>query len=193
MIVRLLKERLGYSGFFSLRRLTVEHELFGGGMSVPLEREVLERSDVAAAVLYDPVLDKFVMVEQFRAGAYAAGVDPWLPDIVAGRIEAGQSPMETIVREINEESGLTPLAVEPIGSYLTAPHLSSERVHLFSARVDASQAVGTHGVSSEGEDIRPLVIDRSEALRLMQTQTLSLWAGLALGWMFSRIGPEAAP
>ena len=62
MIVRLLKERLGYSGFFSLRRLTVEHELFGGGMSVPLEREVLERSDVAAAVLYDPVLDKFVMV-----------------------------------------------------------------------------------------------------------------------------------
>lgn len=162
-------------------------------MSVPLEREVLERSDVAAAVLYDPLLDKFVMVEQFRAGAYSAGVDPWLPDIVAGRIENGQSPMETIVREIKEESGLTPLAVEPIGSYLTAPHLSSERVHLFSARVDASQAVGTHGVSSEGENIRPLVIDRAEALRLMQTQTLSLWAGLALGWMFSRIGPEAAP
>lgn len=75
MIVRLLKDVLGYSGFFSLRRLTVEHELFGGGMSVPLEREVLERSDVAAAVLYDPLLDKFVMVEQFRAGAYAAGVD----------------------------------------------------------------------------------------------------------------------
>jgi ADP-ribose pyrophosphatase len=193
MIVRLLKERLGYSGFFSLRRLTVEHELFGGGMSVPLEREVLERSDVAAAVLYDPVLDKFVMVEQFRAGAYAAGVDPWLPDIVAGRIETGQSPMETIVREIKEESGLTPLAVEPIGSYLTAPHLTSERVHLFCASVDALKAVGTHGVSSEGEDIRPLVIDRAEALRLMQTQTLSLWAGLALGWMVSRIGPEAAP
>lgn len=191
MKVGLLKERLGYSGFFRLRQLTVEHELFDGGMSAPLEREVLERSDVAAAVLYDPVLDKFVMVEQFRAGAYAAGLDPWLVDIVAGRIEPGQSPTETIVREIKEESGLTPLAVELIGSYLTAPHLSSERVHLFLARVDALKAIGTHGVSSEGEDIRPLVIDRSEALRLMQTQTLSLWAGLALGWAFSRIDPES--
>lgn len=191
MIVRLLKEVTGYSGFYSLRRLTVEHELFRGGMSAPLEREVLERSDVAAAVLYDPLLDKFVMVEQFRAGAYAAGLNPWPPDIVAGRIETGQSPMEAIVREIREESGLTPLAVEPIGCYLTAPHLTSERVHLFSARVDALKAVGIHGVSSEGEDIRPLVIDRAEALRLMHAQTLSLWAGLALGWMLARVDPVA--
>jgi len=190
MLLSVLKECLEYSGFFRLRRLTVSHELFGGGMSAPLEREVLEHGDVAAAVLFDPILDKVVMVEQFRVGAYAAGLNPWLLDIVAGRIENGQSPEETIAREISEESGLTPLSVEPIGIYLTAPHLSSERVHLFCALVDSSKVIGTHGVSAEGEDIRPLVIDRADMLHLMQTQTLSLWAGLALGWIISGSGQE---
>jgi len=122
---------------------------------------------------------------------YAAGLNPWLLDIVAGRIENGQSPSETIAREIREESGLTPLSVEPIGSYLTAPHLSSERVHLFCALVDAAKVIGTHGVSAEGEDIRPLVMDRTDMLRLMETQTLSLWAGLALGWIISRNRQES--
>ena len=192
MLLSVLKERLEYSGFFRLRRLTVSHELFGGGMSAPLEREVLEHGDVAAAVLFDPIRDKVVMIEQFRVGAHTAGLNPWLLDIVAGRIENGQSPMETIIREIREESGLTPLSVEPIGTYLTAPHLSSERVHLFCALVDATKVIGTHGISAEGEDIRPLVIDRADMLRLMQTLTLSLWAGLALGWIISGSGKESS-
>ena len=114
------------------------------------------------------------MIEQFRAGAHTAGLNPWLLLIVAGRIENGQSPRETIIREIGEESGLTPLSVEPIGSYLTAPHLSSERVHLFCALVDVAKVIGTHGVSAEGEDIRPLVMNCADTRRLMQTQTLSL-------------------
>ncbi|MFA7280454.1 MAG: NUDIX domain-containing protein [Sterolibacterium sp.] len=185
MLVKVLKDVLAYSGFFRLRRLTVTHELFSGGMSDSLEREVLEHSDVAAAVLFDPILGKCVMIEQFRAGVYAAGLDPWLIDIVAGRIEKGQSPVEAVTREIEEEFGLTPLAIEPIGRYLTAPHLSSERVYLFSAQVDASKVGGTHGLSSEGEDIRPVVMDRAETLRLMQTHTLSLWAGTAVGCLFS--------
>ena len=107
-------------------------------------------------------------------------------------IENGQSPRETIVREISEESGLTPLSVEPIGTYLTAPHLSSERVHLFCALVDSSKVIGNHGVSAEGEDIRPLVIDRADMLRLMQTQTLSLWAGFSLCWIISGSGKESS-
>lgn len=110
MKVRLIEERLGYSGFFRLHRLTVEHELYDGNMSEPRAHEVLERSDVAAAVLLDPVSDRIVMVEQFRPGAYAAGLHPWQLDIVAGRIEPGQSPRETIIREIAEESGLMPHA-----------------------------------------------------------------------------------
>ncbi|MQM31702.1 MAG: ADP-ribose diphosphatase [Candidatus Accumulibacter phosphatis] len=184
-----------YRGFFELRRLTVEHDLFDGGSSGPLLREVLHRSDVAAALLYDASTDKVVLVEQYRAGAHLAGENPWLIDIVAGRIEAGQTPLDTIRREIAEESGLTPTAIVPIGVYLTAPHLSSERVHLYCAAVDAGSVAGCHGLAHETEDIRPLVLARSEALAAMRTQPLSLWAGLALAWLGNeqRIPPLPQP
>ena len=179
----ILDTRAAYTGFFELRRLTIVHDRFDGGTIGPLVREVLHRGDVVAALLYDPSADKVVLVEQYRAGAHVAGVSPWLIDIVAGRIEPGQTPLEAITREITEESGLTPDSMELIGTYLTAPHLSSEQVHIYCATVDASSAAGFHGLVHEGEDIRPLALDRTEALDLPQTHPLSLWAGLALGWL----------
>ncbi|MBK5914962.1 NUDIX domain-containing protein [Rhodocyclus purpureus] len=183
MQAKILHAETAYCGFFELRRLKLEHDRFAGGSSGPLVREVLQRSDVAAALLHDPAADKVVLVEQYRAGAHLAGVDPWLIDIVAGRIEGGQSALETVIREISEESGLTPTSIEPIGVYLTAPHLSSEQVHLYCATVDSAQVAGLHGLAHEGEDIRPRVMTRAEALALRGMQPLSLWAGLALGWL----------
>jgi len=183
MKARILEDATAYAGFFRLRRLTVEHDRFDGGTTGPLVREVLHRSDAAAALLYDPAADKVVMIEEYRAGAHLAGVPPWLLDIVAGRIEAGQTPLDAVVREIAEEAGLAPQSVVPIGSYLAAPHLSSERLHLFCATVDAAAVAGSHGLAHEGEDIRPVVLDRAEALRLPQVRPCSLWAALALGWL----------
>jgi ADP-ribose pyrophosphatase len=183
MKVRLIEEQTRYAGFYRLRRLTLEHERYDGGMMPALVREVVERSDVAAALLYDPARDAVVMVEQFRVGPYAAAQPPWLLDIVAGRIAAAHTPEDTIAREVREEAGIGCLALRPIGRYYTAPHISSERVHLYCAHVDASCVSGTHGIADEGEDIRPVVLARTEALRLVETATLSLWAGLALQWL----------
>ena len=186
--VTVLDTTVAYKGFYELRRLTVEHDRFAGGSTGPLVREVLHRSDVAAALLHDPVTDQVVMIEQYRAGAHLAGVGSLLLDIVAGRIEAGQTPLATITREIAEDSGLTPIAIAQIGTYLTAPHLSDEQVHLYCATVDASQVAGCHGLAHEGEDIRPLVMARAEALAIPGKRPLSLWAALALGWLAGRGG-----
>ncbi|MER2504828.1 MAG: NUDIX domain-containing protein [Azonexus sp.] len=188
MKATVLHAEAAYTGFFELRRLTLEHERFAGGMTNPLVREVLHRSDVAAALLYDTALDKVVMVEQYRAGAHVAGVNPWLIDIVAGRIESGQTPLEAVRREIIEESGLAPVSLDLIGVYLTAPHLSSEKVHLYCATVNSLLASGSHGVAHEDEDIRPLVLSRAEALCLPQIESLSLWAGLAISWLRDKSG-----
>ena len=183
MKARLIDDSIAYQGFFQLRRLTVERDCYEGSAPATVVQEVLHRSDVVAALLLDPVADRVVMVEQFRGGALAAGLPPWVIDIVAGRIEPGQAPEDAIRREILEESGLETSALLPIGSYLTAPHLSSERVHLFCAQVDARQAGGTHGVRAEGEDVRALVMTRAEARRLLHLPSTSLWAGLALHWL----------
>lgn len=183
MKANILDDVTAYAGFFRLRRLTVAHDRFDGGTTGPLVREVLHRSDAAAALLYDPAADKVVMIEEYRAGAHLAGVCPWLLDIVAGRIEAGQTPLDAVRREIAEEAGLAPKSILPIGTYLTAPHLSSERLHLYCATVDAAAAAGSHGLAREGEDIRPVALGRAEALGLPAQRPLSLWAALALGWL----------
>lgn len=192
MKARLIDEHIAYEGFFQLRRLTVERDSYEGAASTTVVHEVLHRSDVVAALLLDPVADRVVMVEQFRGGALAAELPPWIIDIVAGRIEPGQTPADAIRREILEESGLVVSALVPIGSYLTAPHLSSERVHLFCAQVDAARTAGTHGVRAEGEDIRPVVMTRAEALDLLHRPSTSLWAGLALHWLAGQAG-QCAP
>src|SRR3546814_18574745 len=53
-----------------------------------MAREIFERGHAAAVLLYDPARDAVVLIEQFRPGAYAAGVNPWLVEVVAGIIEA---------------------------------------------------------------------------------------------------------
>jgi ADP-ribose pyrophosphatase len=186
MKAEIVASEILHAGFFELRRLTVEHDLFAGGRTKPLRREILHGTDVTAAILFDPRSDRVVLTEQYRPGAHVAGIDPWLLDIVAGRIDQGESPAEAIRREIEEESGLIPDTVCLIGRYLTAPHLSSEQVHLYCATVDASRAAGTHGLAHEGEDIRLVTLDRVDAVSLPSSRPLSLWAALALSWLENR-------
>jgi ADP-ribose pyrophosphatase len=61
-------------------------------------------------------------------------------------------------------------------------------VHLYCATVDARQVAGCHGLAHEGEDIRPLVMARADALAMPGTRPLSLWAGVALAWLAGRGG-----
>ena len=55
----------------------LRHGRFDGGWSGEMRREVFERGHAAAVLLYDPTCGAFVMCEQFRVGAYAAGMAPW--------------------------------------------------------------------------------------------------------------------
>jgi ADP-ribose pyrophosphatase len=190
MKVEMIRDELGYAGFFELKKLTLAHELFAGGMSPTIAREVLCTRDVAAAIVYDRARDRLVMIEQFRIGALAAGRVPWILDIVAGRIEHGHSVEDTVRREVEEETGLRPTRIEPIGQFYTAPHLSNERVHLYCAEVDSSRAGGVHGVAAEGEDIRVVTVAREEACRWANSGEASLWAALAIGWLSSRLAGQ---
>lgn len=173
-----------YEGFFRLERLKLRHSLFAGGMSPEITRELLERNDVAAVLLYDPILDKVVLIEQFRVGAMADAYGPWLLEIVAGLIEPGESPEDVARREAVEEAGLTISDLMPITTFYASPSKTTERSHLFCGRVDASAAGGVHGLADEGEDIRVLPMATDEALDLLERGRInSAWPMIALQWL----------
>ena len=67
----LVKKEQMYSGFFTVDKCHLKHELYEGG-ETEIVRELLHRGDAVAVLLYDPAHDKVVMIEQFRIGEDAA-------------------------------------------------------------------------------------------------------------------------
>ncbi len=122
-----------------------------------IEREVFERGHAAAVLPYDPLRDEIVLIEQFRPGAYAAGLEPWLLEIVAGVIDEGETAYDVVRREAREEAGLELGELVPVASCILSPGACSETVDIFVGRSDAGQAGGIFGLAREHEDIRASV------------------------------------
>jgi len=182
--IEIVEKTTPFKGYFQIDLYRLRHRKFDGGWTDEMTREIFERGHAAAVLLYDPARDTVVLIEQFRPGAYAAGMEPWLIEIVAGIIEPGESPEEVVRREAVEEAGCTVGELYPIGRYLATPGGSSETLTVFCGRTDSRKAGGIHGLDHEHEDIRVLPLSRTEALeRLARGEITNLTAVAALQWL----------
>ncbi len=158
------KERV-FQGYFAIDKLTIKHRLFDGNWSNSFQREIFERGNAAAVLLYDPDLELVVLLEQFRAGALASKKSPWMLEVVAGIIETGETPEGVVIREAEEEAGQKISKLIKIGDFFATPGGSTEKLWLYCAKVDASDAVGTFGLENEDEDIRTFTMDLDEVAK----------------------------
>lgn len=182
----ILDKSICYSGFFRMEKYRLRHELFAGGWSAEITRECLERGHAVAALLYDPVSDRVVLLEQFRVGALEFPGGPWLLEIVAGIMDDPDETTEDVARrETVEEAGCEILDLVPICHYLVSPGGTSESITLFCGRVDAPTITpGVRGVATEHEDIRVHVVSRAEALDLLHAGRINSAAPIiALQWL----------
>lgn len=163
----ILGRRTAYAGFFHVEELHLRHELGNGQQSPILRRELLGHGDAVAVLPYDPVRQSVVLIEQFRTGLVDHGTNPWVREIVAGFMEPGETPEHVARRELMEETGCEALALHPLLRFLPSPGALSERVMLFLAEVDATQARPFSGRSDEGEDIRTHVIRVSDVWSML--------------------------
>lgn len=172
-----------YKGFFRMEKWFVRHALFGGGMSPEIARELIVRHPAACVLLYDPVRESVVMIEQFRAPALEGG-SPWLLELVAGLLDKDDEPPEDVARrEAVEEAGLQIARMEKIAEYWSSPGASNEKIHLYIGEVDATDAGGIHGLEAEGEDIRVEVIAVAKIDHLLASGRICNAAALiALQW-----------
>jgi ADP-ribose pyrophosphatase len=182
--VRLLEESPAYSGYFSVRRLSLSHRLFAGGWSDPLQREVFDRGDAVGVLPWDPVSDELIMLEQFRAGAMRGTESPWMLELVAGVVEAGESDAEVARREAVEEADIEIRQLEPVASYYPSAGACSEQVRLFIGRTSRPAVAGIHGCSDEGEDIKVHVLPREQVLEYLAAGKITNGHTLiALQWL----------
>ncbi len=182
--VEIVEKAEAFRGYFRIDRYRLRHRLHAGGMSGVITREVFERGHAVAVLPYDPVRREVVLLRQFRVGALAAGRAPWLTEIVAGIIDAGETPEAVARRELEEEAGLDARALEPMLTYLASPGGTSETVRIYCARVDAAGAGGVHGLDHEDEDILVTAVplaaafEALDAARYDNAQTV-----IALQWL----------
>lgn len=182
--IDILDKKTCYQGFFRLDRYRLRHRLFNGEWSQPVTRELFERGHAAAVLPYDPIRDEVILIEQFRIGALEAPGGPWLTEIIAGIIEAGETPEDVIKRESMEEACCCITDLVPLYDYLVSPGGMTERIALFCGRVDATHASGIHGVTDEGEDIKVHAVSRETALNYLKTGRInSASAIIALQWL----------
>jgi ADP-ribose pyrophosphatase len=182
--IEVIEKTTPFQGYFRIDRYRLRHRKFDGDWTDEMTREIFERGHAAAVLLYDPERDTVVLIEQFRPGAHAAGLEPWLIEVVAGIIEEGETAEEVVRREAVEEAGRSVTDLHPIGTFLATPGGSSETVALFCGRCDSRGAGGIHGLDHEHEDIRVLALSRQDALdRLAGGGVTNITAVVALQWL----------
>ncbi len=184
---KILERKLVYQGFFNIELCHFEHELYAGGKTSAVERELFSRGNVAAVLPYDPTHDSVVLVEQFRLGAMNR-THPWLTEVIAGMVEPGEEPMEMVHREAKEEAGLTLGDLFPIANYLASPGNTTEEVFIYGSLTDLSGAGGHYGLAEENEDIRVLHVGADEAIAMLDNGTIcNALSVIAMQWFKANI------
>jgi ADP-ribose pyrophosphatase len=184
MEFEILNKETVYQGFFRLEKYRLKHELYGGGWSAEIVRELFRRGSCVAVLLYDPHADKVVLIEQFRTGAILNPNKAWLVEIVAGAIEDGESAKDVAYRESLEEAGCEIQQLMVIYEFYTTPGGSSEWITLFCGKVDTTQVGGIHGLGHEDEDILVRAADFDEVYLMLENGEInSAIPIIAIQWL----------
>lgn len=92
------------------------------------KREVVHHPG-AVAVIALTESGKIVLVRQFRKA-----LEKEIYEIPAGKLEKGEAPIDTAMRELEEETGFRAKEFIEIASFYTSPGFSDEIIYLFEAK-----------------------------------------------------------
>lgn len=166
-IRHIVKEVLS-EAWYSLYRYRFEYRRTDGRWDSQ-SREVYDRGNGAAVLLYDPNREKVLLTRQFRMPTYVNGnADGFLIEVCAGVLD-GEAPEQAIRREILEETGYQIDTLNKIGEVYTSPGAVTEILHLYTARY--TPAMKSHkggGNSEESEDIELLEISYHEVIEYLR-------------------------
>jgi 8-oxo-dGTP pyrophosphatase MutT (NUDIX family) len=139
-----------YTGFLSVERVIAE-VISPDGVAREIARERVCTRPTVSALVVNVKEDIVWLVRQLRLpiGGHQSG-------LVAGYVDDGETPLEAMVREIQEEMGLTvaPESLQLIAKFWSSPGWTDEFNYVYYCLVTETPDVSKHyGVEAEGEDI----------------------------------------
>mgnify|MGYP001161899480 CR=1 FL=1 len=123
------------------------------------QREIVKHPGAVAVIAVTPE-KKMVLVEQFRKA-----LERVLVEIPAGKLEKGEDPYDTAMRELEEETGYACKNLEFVASFYTSPGFCNEIVHVYAAK-DLYKKENP-AATDEDEFVNVMEVSLDEALQLM--------------------------
>ena len=186
--VEIINKSRVYDGFFKMDRYTIRHGTPDGGMSGEITRELFERGNAAAVLVYDPDEDLILLVEEFRIGNLGAGMidaAAWSLAPIAGMVEPGEDSLTCVLREAYEEAGIKLHAPSVKGPwrYMSSPGGTSEILDIFIAEADLSLYEPRPRGHDADEFTQPTLFRRGEVMTMLARGIVPASLMVAMLWL----------
>jgi len=152
-----------------LNKIKYDYQLKDGSWQTQ-QREVYNRGNGAAILLYNATKQTVILTQQFRLPTWFNGnTDGLMIEACAGLIDEND-PVETIRRETEEETGYTISEVKKIMEVYMSPGSVTEILHFFvGAYSDDMKTSEGGGLDKEQENIEVLELSFNKAMQMIYT------------------------
>ncbi|MDV7138457.1 GDP-mannose pyrophosphatase NudK [Maribacter sp. TH_r10] len=167
--IRNIETELLSDNWYILNKMTFEYEREDGTWETQ-SREVYDRGNGAAILLYNKEKGTVVLTRQFRMPTYVNGnEDGMMVEVCAGLLD-GDHPEVCIKKEVEEETGYKIGEVRKIFEAYSSPGAVTEVLHYFVAAYEDGMKVSEGGgVDHETENIEVLEMPFQEAIDMIKS------------------------
>ena len=167
--IKIKQTELLSDNWYLLNKVTFDF-LRKDGVWITQKREVYDRGNGAAILLYNSQQKTIILTRQFRLPAYLNGNKTGMMiEVCAGLLDQDH-PEQCIIRETEEETGYRIKSVQKIMETFMSPGAVTEILHLYVGEYDASMKVHEGGgLEHEQEEIEVIEMAFEEAYELIAT------------------------
>lgn len=166
---KIQKTELLSDNWYTLNKVTVDYQKKDGSWHVQ-EREVYDRGNGAAILLYNSNKETVILTRQFRLPTYLNGnKSGLLLEVCAGLLDE-DNPEACIIRETEEETGYRLRSVKKVFESYMSPGAVTEILHFFIGEYDSSMKVSAGGgLDHEHEEIDVIEIPFLQAYVMIES------------------------
>ncbi|MBX9808157.1 MAG: GDP-mannose pyrophosphatase NudK [Flavobacteriaceae bacterium] len=168
-IIKIKQTDLLSDNWYLLNKVTFDYQNEDKTIETQV-REVYDRGNGAAILLYNSNQKTVILTRQFRLPTYLNGnASGMMIEVCAGLLDKDH-PEQCIIRETEEETGYRLSTVHKVFETYMSPGAVTEILYLFVGEYDSTMKVSNGGgIATEQENIEVLEFDFDDALAMIQT------------------------
>ncbi len=168
-IIKIQQTDLLSDNWYLLNKVTFEYQKEEQPIQTQV-REVYDRGNGAAILLYNSAQKTVILTRQFRLPSYLNGNKTGMMiEVCAGLLDEDH-PEQCIIRETEEETGYRLSTVHKVFETYMSPGAVTEILYLFVGEYDASMKINEGGgLASEQENIEVLEYTFDQAFAMIAT------------------------